>query len=50
MNVGGPTAESVDFNHQLRARAPYVFAFVLGLAFLLLMWNFRSVVIPRRRS
>jgi len=44
-NVGGSTAVSVDFNHQLRARAPFVFAFVLGLAFLLLMWSFRSVVI-----
>jgi uncharacterized membrane protein YdfJ with MMPL/SSD domain len=44
-NVGGSTAVSVDFNHQLRARAPFVFAFVLGLAFVLLMWSFRSVVI-----
>jgi uncharacterized membrane protein YdfJ with MMPL/SSD domain len=44
--VAGPTATSVDFNHQLSSRAPYVFAFVLGLAFLLLMWNFRSIVIP----
>jgi uncharacterized membrane protein YdfJ with MMPL/SSD domain len=44
--VTGPTARSVDFNHQLSSRAPYVFAFVLGLAFLLLLWNFRSIVIP----
>jgi RND superfamily putative drug exporter len=44
--VAGPTAASVDFNHQLSARAPYVFGFVLALAFLLLMWNFRSIVIP----
>jgi len=44
--VSGPTARSVDFNHQLNSRAPYVFAFVLGLAFLLLLWNFRSLVIP----
>jgi uncharacterized membrane protein YdfJ with MMPL/SSD domain len=43
--VGGPTAASVDFNHQLHSRQPYVFAFVLGLAFLLLLWNFRSLVI-----
>ena len=35
----------MDFNHQLRARAPFVFAFVLGLAFVLLMWSFRSIVI-----
>jgi uncharacterized membrane protein YdfJ with MMPL/SSD domain len=45
-NVTGPTASSVDFNNQLSSRVPYVFAFVLGLAFLLLLWNFRSVVIP----
>jgi RND superfamily putative drug exporter len=44
--VGGSTASSIDFNHQLGSRAPYVFAFVLGLAFLLLLWNFRSLVIP----
>jgi uncharacterized membrane protein YdfJ with MMPL/SSD domain len=43
--VGGPTAASVDFNHQLHSRQLYVFAFVLGLAFLLLLWNFRSLVI-----
>jgi putative drug exporter of the RND superfamily len=45
-HVTGPTASSVDFNSQLSSRAPYVFAFVLGLAFVLLLWNFRSVVIP----
>jgi RND superfamily putative drug exporter len=45
-HVTGPTASSVDFNDQLGSRAPYVFAFVLALAFLLLLWNFRSVVIP----
>jgi RND superfamily putative drug exporter len=44
--VTGVTAHSVDFNRQLSSRAPYVFAFVLGLAFLLLLWNFRSLVIP----
>jgi putative drug exporter of the RND superfamily len=44
-NVAGVTATSVDFSQRLRERAPYVFAFVLGLAFLLLMWSFRSIVI-----
>jgi uncharacterized membrane protein YdfJ with MMPL/SSD domain len=44
--VTGPTAKSVDFNDRLSSRTPYVFAFVLGLAFLLLLWNFRSLVIP----
>ena len=44
--VTGLTARSADFNDQLSSRTPYVFAFVLGLAFLLLLWTFRSVVIP----
>jgi RND superfamily putative drug exporter len=44
--VSGQTANSVDFNNQLHARELYVFAFVLGLAFLLLLWTFRSLVIP----
>jgi len=46
VHVTGPTANSVDFNSQLQRRQPLVFAFVLGLAFLLLLWNFRSLVIP----
>jgi RND superfamily putative drug exporter len=44
-HVAGPTAVSVDFNRQLDSRTPMVFAFVLALAFLLLLWAFRSVVI-----
>jgi uncharacterized membrane protein YdfJ with MMPL/SSD domain len=44
--VSGPTARSVDFNSRLSSRTPYVFAFILGLAFLLLLWTFRSLVIP----
>jgi RND superfamily putative drug exporter len=43
--VAGPTASSMDFNHQLRSRVPFVFAFVLGMAFLILMWTFRSLTI-----
>jgi len=46
VNVTGTTAESLDFNSLLSARTPLVFAFVLGLAFLLLLVTFRSVVIP----
>jgi uncharacterized membrane protein YdfJ with MMPL/SSD domain len=38
--VGGLTAESKDFNDLLKSRAPFVFAFVLGLAFLLLTASF----------
>jgi uncharacterized membrane protein YdfJ with MMPL/SSD domain len=43
--VTGTTAGTYDFNHQMRARLPYVFAFVLGLAFVLLLLTFRSLVI-----
>jgi RND superfamily putative drug exporter len=44
--VTGDTAGSHDFNVTTKQRAPYVFAFVLGLAFLLLLLTFRSIVIP----
>jgi anti-anti-sigma factor len=44
--VTGLTAGSFDFNELMKARAPVVFAFVLSLAFLLLMVTFRSIVIP----
>ena len=44
-NVTGLTAQSKDYNDQMRSRAPIVFAFVLGVAFLLLMVTFRSIVI-----
>jgi len=43
--VAGVTAGTYDFNHQMRARLPYVFLFVLGLAFTLLLLTFRSLVI-----
>jgi putative drug exporter of the RND superfamily len=44
--VTGETAGNHDFNQTLKARAPFVFAFVLGLAFVLLLITFRSIVIP----
>jgi uncharacterized membrane protein YdfJ with MMPL/SSD domain len=44
--VTGETAGTHDFNEQMKARMPFVIAFVLGLAFLLLLMTFRSVVIP----
>jgi uncharacterized membrane protein YdfJ with MMPL/SSD domain len=44
-NVTGFTAGSDDFNELMESRVPIVFAFVLGLAFLLLMATFRSIVI-----
>jgi RND superfamily putative drug exporter len=45
-HVTGPTAGSRDFNKSMKAHAPFVFAFVLGLAFVLLLVTFRSIVIP----
>ena len=44
--VTGLTAASVDFNNTMKQHLPFVFVFVLGLAFLLLLLSFRSVVIP----
>jgi RND superfamily putative drug exporter len=45
-HVTGVTAQSEDFNSLQSSRTPWVFAFVLGFAFLLLMVTFRSIVIP----
>jgi RND superfamily putative drug exporter len=42
--TGGPASE-FDSNSQLKHATPYVFAFVLTLAFLLMLLTFRSVVI-----
>jgi RND superfamily putative drug exporter len=44
--VTGDTAGTHDFNQTMKHRAPFVFAFVLGLAFVLLLLTFRSIVIP----
>jgi uncharacterized membrane protein YdfJ with MMPL/SSD domain len=46
--VTGLTASSYDFNELMKHRAPWVFVFVLTLAFLLLMVTFRSIVIPTK--
>jgi putative drug exporter of the RND superfamily len=43
--VGGDTAGDVDFTTRLDQSMPWVFGFVLGLAFLLLLVSFRSVVV-----
>jgi len=43
--VTGDTAASQDFRDAMRGKAPLVFAFVLGLAFLLMLAAFRSLVI-----
>jgi RND superfamily putative drug exporter len=44
--VTGPTAEDIDFTRQVRHALPYVLAFVLALAFALLLVAFRSIVVP----
>src|SRR4051794_25318989 len=46
VNVTGDAASSTDYADQLKSRLPLIFAFVLGLAFLLLLVTFRSIVIP----
>jgi uncharacterized membrane protein YdfJ with MMPL/SSD domain len=43
--VTGVTAQTFDFNRQMAVRLPWVFLFVLGLAFTLLLLTFRSLVI-----
>jgi RND superfamily putative drug exporter len=43
--VTGDTAANIDFRDNIIFRTPFVFAFVLGLAFLILLVTFRSIVI-----
>jgi len=44
--VTGQAAGTKDFNDLMKSKAPIVFAFVLSLAFILLLVTFRSIVIP----
>ncbi len=44
--VGGPTAETVDSVETQKDYLPFVFTFVLGFSFLLLLVVFRSIVVP----
>jgi RND superfamily putative drug exporter len=44
--VTGKVAEDIDFTNQIRDSLPYVIAFVLVLAFGLLLVAFRSLVVP----
>jgi uncharacterized membrane protein YdfJ with MMPL/SSD domain len=46
VHVTGLTAGSFDFNEKQSSALPLVFAFVFGLAFLLLLVTFRSIVVP----
>ncbi len=46
VDVTGSAAQSEDFRTLLDRRLPLVFGFVLGMAFLLLLVTFRSIVVP----
>ena len=46
VNVSGDAAASEDSRVLLNQRLPLIFAFVFGLAFLLMLFTFRSIVIP----
>ena len=48
VGVAGDTAQSYDFNTAMKHAAPFVFAFVLGFAFILLLLTFRSIVIAAK--
>jgi len=44
--ITGATAETIDFDTALIDSLPKVFAFVLGLSFILLLVAFRSILVP----
>jgi uncharacterized membrane protein YdfJ with MMPL/SSD domain len=46
VSVSGQTAMERDFNDTIKSHLPIVFAFVMLAAFLLLLFTFRSVVVP----
>ena len=44
--VSGQTADDLDFTHDMKRGVPYVIAFVLTLAFAVMLVAFRSLVVP----
>jgi putative drug exporter of the RND superfamily len=48
--VGGNTAGFVDLDHQMSARLPILIGAVVGLAFVLLMIAFRSILVPLKAA
>ena len=44
--VGGISAEYMDFDQDLITYLPIIFAFILGVSFVLLLIVFRSIIIP----
>jgi RND superfamily putative drug exporter len=50
VHVGGPTAVAIDLADKLAARLPVFMAGVVGLSFLLLMAEFRSLFVPLKAA
>ena len=48
VRVTGVTAQNLDYVQQYNDAVPFVFVFVLGLSFVLLMVAFRSIVVPAK--
>lgn len=48
--VGGPTAVSIDLADKLAQRLPVFMAGVIGLSFILLMMEFRSLFVPAKAA
>ncbi|ABL83739.1 MULTISPECIES: MMPL family transporter [unclassified Nocardioides] len=46
VHVGGATATNIDLADKLTDRMPWFMAFVVGLSFLLLLVEFRSIFVP----
>jgi uncharacterized membrane protein YdfJ with MMPL/SSD domain len=46
VNVSGDAASSTDFRELLKDRLPLIFGFVFALTFVLMLFTFRSIVIP----
>ena len=46
VDTSGMTAISEDFNDTMKSHIPFVFAFVLLMAFAILLVTFRSIVVP----
>ncbi|HEY0951028.1 MMPL family transporter, partial [Nocardioides sp.] len=46
VHVGGATATNIDLADRLTDRMPWFMAFVVGLSFLLLLVEFRSIFVP----
>jgi RND superfamily putative drug exporter len=44
--VNGTTAQNHDFNETLKSHLPAVMLFVMGVAFMLLLVTFRSIIVP----